>query len=185
MAPGKPERGTAVVTGPREQSQLTGVIRSALKDAGRLGQESVSIVARTPVFMTAKERRLPQTYRAGMVLEDRSEKNKTRHYIIDRVHDETRMLSLIDGDGVLSRVKLSALSGDWRLFTQNDVEVAAGERLFALAGDKHAGLKARDRLTVTAIENGTLIVQREGQQKPLRLDASRPLYVTYGYVSLC
>ncbi|WP_336794880.1 MobF family relaxase [Pantoea anthophila] len=174
---------TAVVTGPREQSQLTGVIRSALQDAGRLGQESVSIVARTPVFVTAKERRLPQTYRAGMVLEDRSQKNETRHYVIDRVHDETRMLSLIDGDGVLSRVKLSALSGDWRLFTQNDVEVAAGERLFALAGDKHAGLKARDRLTVTAIENGTLIVQREGQQKPLRLDASRPLYVTYGYVS--
>lgn len=174
---------TAVVTGPREQAQLTGVIRSALQDAGRLGQESVSIVARTPVFMTAKERRLPQTYRAGMVVENRSEKNETRHYVIDRVHDETRMLSLIDGDGVLSRVKLSALSGDWRLFTQNDAEVAAGERLFALAGDKHAGLKARDRLTVTAIENGTLIVQREGQQKPLRLDASRPLYVTYGYVS--
>jgi len=174
---------TAVVTGPREQAQLTGVIRSALQDAGRLGQKSVSIAARTPVFVTAKERRLPQTYRAGMVLEDRSEKNETRHYVIDRVHDETRMLSLIDGDGVLSRVKLSALSGDWRLFTQNDVEVAAGERLFALAGDKHAGVKARDRLTVTAIENGTLIVQREGQQKPLRLDASRPLYVTYGYVS--
>jgi len=174
---------TAVVTGPREQSQLTGVIRSALQDAGRLGQESVSIVARTPVFVTAKERRLPRTYRAGMVLEDRSEKNETRHYVIDRVHDETRMLSLIDGDGVLSRVKLSALSGDWRLFTQNDMEVAAGERLFALAGDKHTGLKARDRLTVTAIENGTLIMQREGQQKPLRLDASRPLYVTYGYVS--
>ncbi|MGC0805448.1 MobF family relaxase [Pantoea agglomerans] len=174
---------TAVVTGPREQAQLTGVIRNALQNAGRLGQEPVSIVARTPVFMTAKERRLPQTYRAGMVLEDRSEKNETRHYVIDRVHDETRMLSLIDGDGVLSRVKLSALSGDWRLFTQNEVGVATGERLFALAGDKHTGLKARDRLTVTAIENGTLVVQREGQKKPLQLDASRPLYVSYGYVS--
>ncbi|MSE13740.1 conjugative relaxase [Pantoea agglomerans] len=174
---------TAVVTGPREQAQLTGVIRNALQNAGRLGQESVSIVARTPVFMTAKERRLPQTFRAGMVLEDRSEKNETRHYVIDRVHDETRMLSLIDGDGVLSRVKLSALSGDWRLFTQNDVGVATGEQLFALAGDKHTGLKARDRLTVTAIENGTLVVEREGQKKPLQLDASRPLYVSYGYVS--
>ncbi|HCR0227202.1 conjugative relaxase-like TrwC/TraI family protein [Pantoea sp. AN62] len=174
---------TAVVAGPREQAQLTGVIRNALQDAGRLGQESVSIVARTPVFTTAKERRLPQTYRAGMVLEDRSEKNETRHYVIDRVHDETRMLSLVDGDGVLSRVKLSALSGDWRLFTQNQMNVAAGERLFALAGDKHTGLKARDRLTVTAIENGSLVVQREGQKKPLRLDASGPLYVTYGYVS--
>ncbi|WP_238697694.1 conjugative transfer relaxase/helicase TraI domain-containing protein [Pantoea agglomerans] len=174
---------TAVVTGPREQAQLTGVIRNALQNAGRLGQEQVSIVARTPVFMTAKERRLPQTYRAGMVLEDRSEKNETRHYVIDRVHDETRMLSVVDGDGVLSRIKLSSLSGDWRLFKQSEVEVAAGEQLFALAGDKNAGLKARDRLTVTAIENGTLVVQREGQKKPLQLDASGPLYVSYGYVS--
>lgn len=174
---------TAVVTGPREQAQLTGVIRNALQNAGRLGQESVNIVARTPVFTTAKERRLPQTYRAGMVLEDRSEKNETRHYVIDRVHDDARMLSLIDGDGVLSRVKLSSLSGDWRLFTQTEMDVAAGERLFALAGDKNAGLKARDRLTVTAVDNGSLIVQREGQKKPLQLDTSSPLYVTYGYVS--
>lgn len=37
---------TAIVTGPREQAQLTGVIRRALQDAGRLGQDSVSIVAR-------------------------------------------------------------------------------------------------------------------------------------------
>lgn len=174
---------TAVVTGPREQAQLTGVIRNELKNAGRLGQESVSIVTRMPVFMTAKERRLPQTYRAGMVLEDRSEKNETHHYVIDRVHDETRMLSLIDGDGVLSRIKLSSLSGDWRLFKQSEVEVSAGEQLFALAGDKQAGLKARDRLTVTAIEKETLTVQREGQKKPLRLDTSGPLYVSYGYVS--
>ena len=174
---------TAVVTGPREQAQLTGVIRHALLDAGRLGSESVSISARAPVYTTAKERRLPATYRAGMVLEDRTEKNQTRHYVIDRVHDEARMLSLVDGDGVLSRIKLSALSGDWRLFTQTQLEVAAGERLFALAGDKNAGLRARDRLTVTSVENGALVVQREGQKKPLRIDPQNPLYVTYGYVS--
>ncbi|HAU5565803.1 TPA: conjugative relaxase [Serratia fonticola] len=174
---------TAVVTGTREQAQLTGMIRHALLDAGRLGSESVSISARAPVYATAKERRLPATYRAGMVLEDRTEKNQTRHYVIDRVHDEARMLSLVDGDGVLSRMKLSALSGDWRLFTQTQLEVAAGERLFALAGDKNAGLKARDRLTVTSVENGALVVQREGQKKPLRVDMQNPLYVTYGYVS--
>ncbi|MCT6593126.1 conjugal transfer protein TraI, partial [Pantoea dispersa] len=46
-----------------------------------------------------------------------------------------------------------------------------------------AGLKARDRLTVTSVENGALVVQREGQKKPLRIDPANPLYVTYGYVS--
>lgn len=174
---------TAVVAGVREQQQLTGAIRDALQNAGKLGQDTVTIQARTPVFVNTRTRKLPGTYRAGMVLEDRTEKDETRHYVIDRVHEDTRMLSLIDSDGVLSRVKLSTLSGDWRLFTQSELSVAQGEQLFALAGDRSAGLKARDRLTVTAVGEGELTVQREGQKKPLRLGTDVPLYVTHGYVS--
>ncbi|QKJ89284.1 IncF plasmid conjugative transfer DNA-nicking and unwinding protein TraI (plasmid) [Paramixta manurensis] len=174
---------TAAVVGAREQQQLTGIIRDALQNAGKLDREGVVIEARTPVFITAKERKLASSYRPGMVLEDRSEKNETRHYIVDRVHDDTRMLSLIDSDGVLSRVKLSALNGDWRAFTQEKLSVAPGERLFAVAGDKQAGLRARDRLTVTAVENGELTLTREGQKHPLTVRADRPLYVTHGYVS--
>ena len=174
---------TASVVGAREQQQLTGIIRDALQNAGKLGRDSMTIEARTPVFVSAKAQRLPATYRDGMVLEDRSDKNETRHYVIDRVHEETRMLSLIDNDGVLSRMKLSELSSDWRLFEREQLSIAEGEQLFALAGDKSRGLKARDRLTVTAIENGTLTLQREGQKKPLTLATDRPLYVTHGYVS--
>jgi hypothetical protein len=164
-------------------SKLTGAIREALQNAGKLAQDTVTIQARTPVFVNTRTRKLPGTYRAGMVLEDRTEKDETRHYVIDRVHEDTRMLSLIDSDGVLSRVKLSTLSGDWRLFTQSELSVAQGEQLFALAGDRSAGLKARDRLTVTAVGEGELTVQREGQKKPLRLGTDVPLYVTHGYVS--
>ena len=174
---------TAVVVGVREQQQLTGVIRDALQNAGKLGRDTVDIEARTPVFATAKARRLPGTYRPGMVLEDRTEKEDTRHYVIDRVHADTRMLSLIDGDGVLSRVKMASLTGDWRLFTRETLSVAQGEQLFALAADKEAGLKARDRLTVTAVENNVLTVQRAGQKRPLRLSADAPLYVSHDYVS--
>ncbi|MEN4743537.1 MobF family relaxase [Pantoea agglomerans] len=174
---------TAVVTGAREQQQLTGVIRDALQNAGKLGRNAVNVEARTPVFATAKERRLPATYRSGMVLEDRSGKEETRHYVIDRVHEDTRMLSLTDSDGVLTRVKMADLNGDWRLFTRTTLSVAQGEQLFALAADKEAGLKARDRLTVTSVENGMLTIQQEGQKRPLRLSADNPLYVTHGYVS--
>jgi len=174
---------TASVVGAREQQQLTGIIRDALQNAGKLGRDSMTIEARTPVFVSAKAQRLPATYRDGMVLEDRSDKNETRHYVIDRVHEETRMLSLIDNDGVLSRMKLSELSSDWRLFEREQLSIAEGEQLFALAGDKARGLKARDRLTVTAIENGTLTLQREGQKKTLTLATDSPLYVTHGYVS--
>ncbi|QMV54197.1 MobF family relaxase [Ewingella americana] len=174
---------TASVVGAREQQQLTGIIRDALQNAGKLGRDSMTIEARTPVFVSTKAQRLPATYRDGMVLEDRRDKNETRHYVIDRVHEETRMLSLIDNDGVLSRMKLSELSSDWRLFDREQLSIAEGEQLFALAGDKARGLKARDRLTVTAIENGTLTLQREGQKKPLTLATDSPLYVTHAYVS--
>ena len=174
---------TASVVGAREQQQLTGIVRDALQNAGKLGRDAMTIEARTPVFVSAKAQRLPATYRDGMVLEDRSDKKETRHYVIDRVHEETRMLSLVDSDGVLSRVKLSELSSDWRLYNSEQLSIAEGEQLFALAGDKASGLKARDRLTVTAIENGTLTLQREGQKKPLQLGTDRPLYVTHGYVS--
>ncbi|MDF1896740.1 conjugative transfer relaxase/helicase TraI [Rahnella contaminans] len=174
---------TAVVTGAREQQHLTGIIRDALQNAGKLEREGVTVEARTPVYTSVKDRLLPATYRAGMVLEDRSDKHETRHYTLDRVHEETRMLSLIDSDGVLSRVKLSELTGDWRLFTREQLHIAQGEQLFALAADRANGLKARNRLTVTGVNEGKLTVQRDGQQKPLQVATDRPLYLTHGYVS--
>ncbi|PKE27587.1 conjugal transfer protein TraI [Rahnella sp. AA] len=174
---------TAVVTGAREQHHLTGIIRDALQNAGKLERDGVSVEARTPVYASAKERLLPATYRAGMVLEDRSDKHQTHHYTVDQVHEEKRMVSLIDSDGVLSRVKLSALTGDWRLFTREQLHIAQGEQLFALAADKTNGLKSRDRLTVTAVNEGKLTVQRDGQKKPLQVATDRPLYLTHGYVS--
>ncbi|MBD8108942.1 MobF family relaxase [Erwinia persicina] len=174
---------TAVVVGQREQKQLTGIIRDALQNAGKLEREGITVESRTPVFLDTKTRRLAGSYRPGMVLEDRSGKNETRHYTVDRVHPDTRMLSLVDGDGVLSRVKLSGLTGDWRAFTTENISVAKGEQLFALAADKASGLKARDRMTVTAAEPGKLTVMREGSSRAVTLQAGQPLYVTHGWVA--
>ena len=174
---------TAVVVGQREQRQLTAVIRSAMQDAGQLSRDGVTVEARTPVYTDAKTRRLPGTYRAGMVLEDRSDARATRHFTVDRVHEGTRMLSLVDGDGVLSRMKLSDVNANWRLFSRESLSVAAGEKLFALAADKENGLKARDRLTVSAVADGKITVSREGGRRSMTLDAARPLYVTHGWVS--
>ncbi|PQK95191.1 conjugal transfer protein TraI [Pantoea ananatis] len=174
---------TAAVTGPREQQQLSGMIREALQEAGKLGPELLTVEARTPVYVSAKTRRMPVTYRPGMVLEDRSDREDVRHYTVDRVHEDTRMLSLADSDGVLQTVRLADLTADWRLFTREQLSVAQGEQLFAVATDKSAGVKARDRLTVTAFEDGALVMNREGQKKPIRVPADRPLYVTHAYVS--
>ncbi|MDC7872127.1 conjugal transfer protein TraI [Pantoea ananatis] len=175
---------SATVAGEREQQQLNGLIRSALKDAGKLGQEEVSVEARIPVFTTAKTRRLVNTYRPGQVLEDRSDKNETRHYVIDRVHEDTRQLSLIDTDGVVSIQDIRTLTGDWRLFDRETLQVSAGEKLFAVAGDKAAGLKARDRLTVESVSEGQITVLRDGQKKPVTLESGRALYLTHAYVAV-
>lgn len=97
---GGSENVTAVVVGRREQAQLTGLVREALQNAGQLGRDGVEIEARQPVWLDSKTRRMPGSYRPGMVLEDRTDAKARKSYVIDRVHEDTRVLSLIDGDGV-------------------------------------------------------------------------------------
>ncbi|EPP1042714.1 conjugative transfer relaxase/helicase TraI [Cronobacter sakazakii] len=172
---------TAVVLGQREQKHLTGLIRDALQNAGQLERDGVTVEARTPVWLDSKTRRQPGSYRAGQVLEDRSDAREVKHYVIDRVHEDTRMLSLVDGDGVLSRHKISSLTADWRLYNSEQLSISEGEKLLAVAADRTTGLKAKDRLQVTAITPAGIQVQRDG--KTLTLPSGRPLYVTHGYVA--
>ncbi|NCH98040.1 conjugative transfer relaxase/helicase TraI [Cronobacter dublinensis] len=172
---------TAVVLGQREQKHLTGLIRDALQNAGQLERDGVTVEARTPVWLDSKTRRQPSSYRAGQVLEDRSDAREVKHYVIDRVHEDTRMLSLVDGDGVLSRHKISSLTADWRLYNSEQLNISEGEKLLAVAADRSTGLKAKDRLQVTAITPASIEVQRDG--KTLTLPVDRPLYVTHGYVA--
>ncbi|EOW6430012.1 conjugative transfer relaxase/helicase TraI [Cronobacter sakazakii] len=172
---------TAVVLGQREQKHLTGLIRDALQNAGQLERDGVTVEARTPVWLDSKTRRQPGSYRAGQVLEDRSDAREVKHYVIDRVHEDTRMLSLVDGDGVLSRHKISSLTADWRLYNSEQLNISEGEKLLAVAADRTTGLKAKDRLQVTAITPAGIQVQRDG--KTLTLPSGRPLYVTHGYVA--
>lgn len=171
---------TAIVVGQREQKHLTGLIRDALQNAGQLERDGVTVEARTPVWLDSKTRRMSGSYRAGQVLEDRTER-ETRHYVIDRVHEDTRVLSLIDGDGVLVRMKIASLTADWRLYQSEQLHVAAGDRLIALAADRDAGLKSKDRLTVTQAGQEGITVERDGNV--LTLPADRPLYLSHGYVA--
>lgn len=172
---------TAVVVGQREQKQLTGLIRDALQNAGQLERDGVTVESRIPVYLDNKTRRMPGSYRAGMVLEDRRDAKERHTFIIDRVHEETRVISLVDGDGVLSRMKLSEVTADWRLFKREMLDVSVGDQLTAVAANREQGLKAKDRLTVTDISDNGITVQRGN--KTLTLAASQPQYVTHGYVA--
>jgi len=180
---GGAEPVTAVVVGKREQQALTDVIRDALQNAGKLETAGVQVESRSPVYLDDKTRKQPESYRAGLVLEDRSDYKNPRSFVIDRVHPETRMLSLIDADGVLHQKKIRDMDADWRLFDSAQMTVAPGEQLLALAGDKSAGIKAKMRLTVTAVSDKSLTVSVGDKGKTVKLDAGRPLYATYGYVA--
>jgi conjugative transfer relaxase protein TraI len=175
------ENVTAVVVGKREQTHLTGLIRNALQNAGQLARDGVDIEARQPVWLDKRTRRMPGSYRPGMVLEDRSDSRNRQSYVIDRVHEDTRVLSLIDGDGVLTRMKLSDVTADWRLFNRETLNVSSGERLLAVAGDREHHLKAKDRLEVTGISEKGIEVRRG--EDVLTLPKNQPLYVTHAYVS--
>ena len=178
---GGSENVTAVVVGKREQAQLTGLVRDALQNAGQLERDGAEIEARQPVWLDSKTRRMPGSYRPGMVLEDRRDAKARKSYVIDRVHDDTRVLSLIDGDGVLTRMKIGEVSADWRLFSSETLNVATGEKLLAVAGDREHSLKAKDRLEVTAITDKGIEVKRGDET--LTLPKDQPLYVTHAYVS--
>ncbi|KKY80319.1 conjugal transfer protein TraI [Enterobacter cloacae] len=178
---GGTENVTAVVVGKREQGHLTGLIRDALQNAGQLERNGISIEARSPVWLDSKTRRMPGSYRPGMVLENRSDAKDRQSFVIDRVHEDTRMLSLVDGDGVLTRMKISEVTADWRLFNSETLNVASGECLMAVAGDREHGLKAKDRLEVTGISEKGIEVTRGTDT--LVLPKDRPLYVTHAYVS--
>ncbi|WP_285131576.1 conjugative transfer relaxase/helicase TraI [Leclercia adecarboxylata] len=178
---GGSENVTAVAVGKREQAQLTGLVRDALQNAGQLGRDGAEIEARQPVWLDSKTRRMPGSYRPGMVLEDRRDAKARKSYVIDRVHDDTRVLSLIDDDGVLTRMKVGEVSADWRLFSSETLSVATGEKLLAVAGDREHSLKAKDRLEVTAITDKGIEVKRGDET--LTLPKDQPLYVTHAYVS--
>ncbi|EPU6130791.1 conjugative transfer relaxase/helicase TraI [Enterobacter kobei] len=178
---GGSENVTAVVVGKREQAQLTGLVRDALQNAGHLGRDGVDIEARQPVWLDSKTRRMTGSYRAGMVLEDRSDAKERKSYVIDRVHEDTRVLSLIDGDGVLTRMKIGDVSADWRLFNRETLNVATGEKLLAVAGDRKHSLKAKDRLEVTGISEKGIEVRRG--DSTLTLPVDQPLYLSHAYVT--
>ncbi|QLY00912.1 MULTISPECIES: conjugative transfer relaxase/helicase TraI [Enterobacter] len=178
---GGSENVTAVVVGRREQAQLTGLVREALQNAGQLGRDGVAIEARQPVWLDSKTRRMPGSYRPGMVLEDRTDAKERKSYVIDRVHEDTRVLSLIDGDGVLTRMKIGDISADWRLFSRETLSVATGEKLLAVAGDREHSLKAKDRLEVTGISEKGIEVKRG--EDTLTLPKDQPLYLSHAYVT--
>ncbi|WP_049011983.1 conjugative transfer relaxase/helicase TraI [Enterobacter kobei] len=178
---GGSENVTAVVVGRREQAQLTGLVREALQNAGQLGRDGVEIEARQPVWLDSKTRRMPGSYRPGMVLEDRTDAKARKSYVIDRVHEDTRVLSLIDGDGVLTRMKIGDISADWRLFSRETLSVATGEKLLAVAGDREHSLKAKDRLEVTGISEKGIEVKRG--EETLTLPKDQPLYLSHAYVT--
>lgn len=116
-----------------------------------------------------------------MVLEDRTDAKARKSYVIDRVHEDTRVLSLIDGDGVLTRMKIGDISADWRLFSRETLSVAAGEKLLAVAGDREHSLKAKDRLEVTGISEKGIEVKRG--EETLTLPKDQPLYLSHAYVT--
>lgn len=101
--------------------------------------------------------------------------------MIDRVHEDTRVLSLIDGDGVLTRMKIGDISADWRLFSRETLSVATGEKLLSVAGDREHSLKAKDRLEVTGISEKGIEVKRG--EDTLTLPKDQPLYLSHAYVT--
>jgi len=176
------ERATVVVTGPREQKNLTGIIRNELKNAELLESKDISMESRSPVFVTEKTRKQIGTYHSGMVIEDRTEKNR-KTYTIDRVSEETKVLVLKDEKGQQHNKAIGELNADWRLFESQNIQIAIGEKLSMTTASYKEKVKAKASVTVKAITEGGVTLSVNGTNKEFKVSVNEPLYARYDYVS--
>lgn len=174
------ENVVAQVSGEREQQTLTAELRQALLEKGLLGVKTASIDTLVPQWLDSKNRRQLDTYREGMVLEQRAPDSRApQRYTIDRVSAETRTLMLVGEDGQRQGMKLSQVDSSWSLYRSQTVDIAEGEKLTWLA--RQGKQRAGDSVTVTAVRKNSLVVEHDGQKRVIRTD--EPLKAGYGYVT--
>ena len=179
------QRGDTVVaqvSGPRDQQQLTAEIRTALRDAGHLHGPDTTVNVLSPVWIDSKNRHQRDTYRAGMVLEQWDDKDKTMHrYTIERVADKKNALVLSSEQGQRLGIKIRELDSSWSLFETRQIELATGDSLRVLGRDADGALKAQQTLDVLGIHQGQLHVSTPAGE--LQLATDRALKLDHNYVS--
>lgn len=174
------ENVVAQASGEREQQTLTAELRQALLEKGLLGVKTASIDTLVPQWLDSKNRRQLDTYREGMVLEQRAPDSRApQRYTIDRVSAETRTLMLVGEDGQRQGMKLSQVDSSWSLYRSQTVDIAEGEKLTWLA--RQGKQRNGDSVTVTAVRKNSLVVEHDGQKRVIRTD--EPLKAGYGYVT--
>ncbi|EKA7107051.1 conjugative transfer relaxase/helicase TraI [Salmonella enterica] len=171
----------AQVTGAREQQQLTEVIRETRREAGELGRDQVAMHVLEPVWLDSKTRHQRDNYRPGMVMEqwDAEKKTMTRH-TIDRVAEGTNSLVLQGEDGSRLTLKVTQVDGSWSLYRSRTLAVSEGEHVRALGRELKGAIQAKDRFTVTGLENGA--VRLRSGDRELRLPTDRAVKLAHDYV---
>ncbi|ECD8869000.1 conjugative transfer relaxase/helicase TraI [Salmonella enterica] len=167
-------------SGEREQQSVTAALRQTLQEKGMLGSKTATIDTLVPQWLDSKNRRQLDTYREGMVLEQRAPDSRvSQRYTIDRVSAETRSLMLVGEDGQRQGMKLGQVDSSWTLYRSQAVDIAEGEKLTWLA--RQGKQRAGDSVTVTAVRKNSLVVEQDGLKRVIRTD--EPLKAGYGYVT--
>ncbi|MFC7506542.1 hypothetical protein ACFQUX_02670 [Pantoea stewartii] len=134
-----------------------------------LGSKTATIDTLVPQWLDSKNRRQLDTYREGMVLEQRAPDSRvSQRYTVDRVSAETRSLILVGEDGQRQGLKLGQVDSSWSLYRPQTVDIAEGEKLTWLA--RQGKQRAGDSVTVTAVRKNSLVVEQDGQKRVIRTD---------------
>lgn len=171
----------AQVAGEREQQVLTGYIRDALREQGRITGDDIRIETLSPVWLYGKNRKSRNTYREGMVMErwNADEKNMER-WRIDRVGAETNVLRLVNETGEQQHQKISQIDASWSLFKPRTLEMAPGDQLRVIGREAKGQLKAQDVVSVVSAGDGVLVLEKDG--KVIQTDTTRALKLEHRYV---
>lgn len=171
----------AQVAGEREQQVLTGYIRDALREQGRITGDDIRIETLSPVWLDSKNRKSRDTYREGMVMERwNADEKRMERWCIDRVGAETSVLRLVNEAGEQQHQKISQIDASWSLFKSRTLEVAPGDQLRVTGREAKGKLKAQDVVSVVSAGDGVVALEKNG--KVIRADITQPLKVEHRYV---
>ncbi|ECJ9319821.1 conjugative transfer relaxase/helicase TraI [Salmonella enterica] len=181
------QESVAQVSGPREQSALTELVRAELKAQGLIGTRDHTLMTLSPVWQDSRSRQLRDMYREGMVMEHWDAEHRTHErFVIDRVTARGNSLTLRDVQGEHQVMKLSSLDSSWMLFRPENLAVAEGERLSVTGKIPGLRISGGEHLLVVSVQSGTLTLTVPGRNTPFNVatgdSAFTALKVTQGWV---
>ncbi|XSG84101.1 MAG: MobF family relaxase [Methylohalobius sp. ZOD2] len=175
---------TLVVSGTNAvRSKINQEIRDSLKKSGGIGKTGIEIHALDRKDMTRARRLDPKSWRQGMVLRIR-EGRSTPLYTVLSVDQAAGVMDVESAGGIGKKKKISISSlGESQVYTPRKMDLAVGDKVVFKENNRSLGVKNGTRGEVKRIENGSAIIEIDGNDKEIEINTGLLAALDYGWAT--